>query len=95
MVEECDANKQTLSQNTKSVENTLVHNNNNFKGCGSKKSVSKLTETPKIRANGKKSRQKTEEITLTQEILKDKTNTSGIEVTEVPDAATTKIPGLP
>ncbi|KAL4397566.1 hypothetical protein AHAS_Ahas01G0204700 [Arachis hypogaea] len=38
---------------------------------------------------------KTEEITLTQETLKDKTNTSGIEVTEVPDAATTKIPGLP
>ncbi|RYR77140.1 hypothetical protein Ahy_A01g001607 [Arachis hypogaea] len=64
-------------------------------GCGSKKFVSKLTETPKIRANGKKSRQKTEEITLTQETLKDKTNTSGIEVTEVPDAATTKIPELP
>ncbi|XLR50682.1 hypothetical protein S83_001354, partial [Arachis hypogaea] len=58
MVEECDANKQTPSQNTKSVENTPVHNKNNFKGCGSKKSVSKLTETPKIRANGKKSRQK-------------------------------------
>ncbi|XLU78695.1 hypothetical protein S245_002116, partial [Arachis hypogaea] len=94
-VEEYDANKQTPSQNTKSVENTPVHNNNNFKGCGSKKFVSKLTETPKIRANGKKSRQKTEEITLTQETLKDKTNTSGIEVTEVPDAATTKIPGLP
>ncbi|RYR62661.1 hypothetical protein Ahy_A04g020373 [Arachis hypogaea] len=37
----------------------------------------------------------TEEITLTQETLKDKTNTSGIEVTKVPDAATTKIPGLP
>ncbi|XP_020972838.1 protein FAR1-RELATED SEQUENCE 5-like [Arachis ipaensis] len=37
----------------------------------------------------------TEEITLTQETLKDKTNTSEIEVTEVPDAATTKIPGLP
>ncbi|XLT91030.1 hypothetical protein HN873_012705 [Arachis hypogaea] len=37
----------------------------------------------------------TEEITLTQETLKDKTNTSGIEVTEVLDAATTKIPGLP
>ncbi|XLU57824.1 hypothetical protein S245_052472, partial [Arachis hypogaea] len=36
-----------------------------------------------------------EEITLTQETLKDKTNTSGIEVTEVPDASTTKIPGLP
>ncbi|XLU98334.1 hypothetical protein S245_012674 [Arachis hypogaea] len=64
-------------------------------GCRSKKSVSKLTETPKIRANSKKSRQKTEEITLTQETLKDKTNTSGIEVTKVPDAATTKIPGLP
>ncbi|XLR04784.1 uncharacterized protein LOC110268149 [Arachis ipaensis] len=43
----------------------------------------------------KKSRQKTEEITLTQETLKDKTNTLGIEVTEVPDASTTKIPGLP
>ncbi|XLR32086.1 hypothetical protein S83_059986, partial [Arachis hypogaea] len=57
-VEECDANKQTPSRNTKSVENTPVHNNNNFKGCRSKKSVSKLTETPKIRANGKKSRQK-------------------------------------
>ncbi|QHN92715.1 Protein FAR1-RELATED SEQUENCE [Arachis hypogaea] len=63
-------------------------------GGGSKKSVSKLTETPKIRANGKKSRQKTEEITLTQETLKDKTNTSGIEVAEVQDAATTK-PRLP
>ncbi|XLT44998.1 hypothetical protein HN873_037602 [Arachis hypogaea] len=37
----------------------------------------------------------TKKITLTQETLKDKTNTSGIEVTEVPDAATTKIPGLP
>ncbi|XLT47047.1 hypothetical protein HN873_039651 [Arachis hypogaea] len=36
----------------------------------------------------------TEEITLTQETLKDKTNTSGIEVTEVPDASTTKIPKL-
>ncbi|XP_016164976.1 protein FAR1-RELATED SEQUENCE 5-like [Arachis ipaensis] len=94
-VEECDANKQTPSRNTKSVENTPVHNNNNFKGCRSKKSVSKLTETPKIRANGKKSRQKTEKITITQETLKDKTNTSGIEVTEVPDAAITKIPGLP
>ncbi|XLT59477.1 hypothetical protein HN873_052081, partial [Arachis hypogaea] len=94
-VEECDANKQTPSQNTKLVENIPVHNKNNFKGCGSKKSVSKLTKTPKIRANGKKSRQKTEEITLTQETLKDKTNTSGIEVTEVSDAATTKIPGLP
>ncbi|XP_057720228.1 protein FAR1-RELATED SEQUENCE 5-like [Arachis stenosperma] len=95
MVEECDANKQTPSQNTKLVENTPVHNKNNFKGCGSKKSVSKLTETPKIRANGKKSRQKTEEISLSEETLKDKTNTSGIEATEVPDAATTKIPGLP
>ncbi|XLR01055.1 hypothetical protein S83_067253 [Arachis hypogaea] len=94
-VEECDANKQTPTQNTKSVENTPVHNNNNFKGGGSKKSVSKLTETLKIRANGKKSRQKTEEITLTQETLKDKTNTSGIEVAEVPDAATTKKTGLP
>ncbi|RYQ92640.1 hypothetical protein Ahy_B09g098856 [Arachis hypogaea] len=64
-------------------------------GGGSKKSVSKLTETPKIRANGKKSRQKTEEITLTQETLKDKINTSRIEVAEVPDAATTKKTGLP
>ncbi|XP_057730030.1 uncharacterized protein LOC130945316 [Arachis stenosperma] len=68
MVEECDANKQTLSQNIKSVKNTPVYNNNNFK---------------------------TKEITLTQETLKDKTNTSGIEVAEVPDAATTKKPGLP
>ncbi|XLR56921.1 hypothetical protein S83_007593 [Arachis hypogaea] len=32
---------------------------------------------------------------LSEETLKDKTNTSGIEATEVPDAATTKIPGLP
>ncbi|XP_015970067.1 protein FAR1-RELATED SEQUENCE 5-like [Arachis duranensis] len=62
-------------------------------GGGSKKSVSKLTETPKIRANGKKSRQKIEEIILTQEILKDKTNTLGIEVVEVPDAAITNKPG--
>ncbi|XP_057746702.1 protein FAR1-RELATED SEQUENCE 5-like [Arachis stenosperma] len=68
MVEECDANKQTPSQNTKSRENTPVHNNNNFK---------------------------TEEITRTQETLKDKTNTSGIDETEVPDTATTKITGLP
>ncbi|XLT51946.1 hypothetical protein HN873_044550 [Arachis hypogaea] len=37
----------------------------------------------------------TEEISLSQETLKDKTNTSGIEVIEVPVAATTKIPGLP
>ncbi|XLT91881.1 hypothetical protein HN873_013556, partial [Arachis hypogaea] len=95
-VEECDANKRTPSQNTKSVENTPVHNKNNFKGYGSKKSVSKLTETPKIRANGKKkNRQKTEEISLSEETLKAKTNTSGIEATEVQDAATTKIPGLP
>ncbi|XLT76181.1 hypothetical protein HN873_032455 [Arachis hypogaea] len=32
---------------------------------------------------------------LSEETLKAKTNTSGIEATEVPDAATTKIPGLP
>ncbi|RYR50340.1 hypothetical protein Ahy_A07g036932 [Arachis hypogaea] len=95
MVEECDANKRTPSQNTKSVENTPVHNKNNFKGYGSKKSVSKLAERPKIRANGKKNRQKTKEISLSEETLKAKTNTSGIEATEVPDAATTKIPGLP
>ncbi|XP_020982514.1 protein FAR1-RELATED SEQUENCE 5-like [Arachis duranensis] len=43
----------------------------------------------------KKNRQKTEEISLSEETLKAKTNTSGIEATEVPDAATTKIPGLP
>ncbi|XP_016206731.1 protein FAR1-RELATED SEQUENCE 5-like [Arachis ipaensis] len=63
-------------------------------GSKSKKSVSKLTETPKIRANGKKGRQKTEEITLTQGTLKDKTNTPEIEVEEVPGAATTKKSGL-
>ncbi|XLU61295.1 hypothetical protein S245_020504, partial [Arachis hypogaea] len=37
----------------------------------------------------------TEEISLSEETLKAKTNTSGIEVTKVPDATTTKIPGLP
>ncbi|XP_057758363.1 protein FAR1-RELATED SEQUENCE 5-like [Arachis stenosperma] len=37
----------------------------------------------------------TKEISLSEETLKDKTNTSGIEATGVQDAATTKIPGLP
>ncbi|XLT40317.1 hypothetical protein HN873_071609 [Arachis hypogaea] len=37
----------------------------------------------------------TEEITVTQETLKEKTNTPGIVVSEVASAAITKIPGLP
>ncbi|RYR67487.1 hypothetical protein Ahy_A03g013874 [Arachis hypogaea] len=51
--------------------------------------------TPKIRANSKKGQQKTEDITVTQETLKENTNTPGIEVSEVAGAATTKKLGLP
>ncbi|RYR72340.1 hypothetical protein Ahy_A02g006545 [Arachis hypogaea] len=64
-VEECDSSKQTRSQDTRSVENSPLHNNNNFK------------------------------ITITQETLKEKTNTSEIVVSEVTGAPTTKIPGSP
>ncbi|XP_015950507.1 protein FAR1-RELATED SEQUENCE 2-like [Arachis duranensis] len=94
-VEECDSSKQTRSQDTRSVENSPLHNNNNFKASESKKFVSKLTATPKIRAAGRKGRQKTEEITVTQETLKEKTNTPEIVVSEVTGTSTTKIPGLP